>query len=180
MLNGSPRQTGNTALALEAMRKELSQKHQVELFHLSKMKLSGCLACDGCKKNGGHCVCPDDSELLLAEIEQADAVIFGTPVYWWGMSAQLKMAIDKFYARDPGFKQRKKKIGLLVVGANSLENPQYRLIREQTECITSYLGWELVFSLSFAASQPGEVMEQSGTAEQLQEACEKMEKELDK
>ena len=174
ILNGSPRRTGNTALALAEMKNTLSQKHEVELLSLCEMKLSGCRACDGCKKNGGHCVCPDDSDLLITKIAQADAVIFGSPVYWWGISAQLKMVIDKFYAQDAQFKEMKKKIGVLAVGANSLENPQYRLIREQFECIAAYLHWKLAFSLSFSAWMPGELMQQDTVCRQLKEACEKI------
>ena len=82
--------------------------------------------------------------------------------------------IDKFYAQDAQFKEMKKKIGVLAVGANSLENPQYRLIREQFECIAAYLHWELAFSLSFSAWMPGELMQQDTVCRQLKEACEKI------
>lgn len=101
-------------------------------------------------------------------------VIFGTPVYWWGMSAQLKMVVDKFYSQDSQFKTMKKKIGVVVTGANGLDNPQYRLIDEQFRCIAEYLHWDMAFSLAFAAYEPGEVMQQEGILAQLQDACEKI------
>lgn len=171
ILNGSPRFHGNTRLALQKMQDILKEGNTVELLDVCTMKLSGCLACDGCKQNGGHCVCPDESDSIIQKVVQADAIIFGTPVYWWGMSAQLKMVIDKFYAQDTQFKTMSKKIGIIIVGANELDNPQYRLIHEQFACIADYLNWDARFSLSFSAYEPGELMAQEGIAAQLKQAC---------
>ena len=170
-LNGSPRHHGNTRAALQTMKAILEDGNTVEALDVCTLKLSGCCACDGCKQNGGHCVCPDESDAVIQKIVQADAVIFGTPVYWWGMSAQLKMVVDKFYSQDSQFKTMKKKIGVVVVGANELENPQYRLIHDQFRCIVEYLHWDLAFSLSFSAYEPGELMTQDGVIDQLKEAC---------
>ena len=111
-LNGSPRHHGNTRAALQTMKAILEDGNTVEALDVCTLKLSGCCACDGCKQNGGHCVCPDESDAVIQKIVQADAVIFGTPVYWWGMSAQLKMVVDKFYSQDSQFKTMKKKLVL--------------------------------------------------------------------
>ena len=59
----------------------------------------------------------------------------------------------------------------MVVGANELENPQYRLIHEQFRCIAEYLHWDPAFSMSFSAYEPGELMTQNGVLAQLKEAC---------
>ena len=169
LINGSPRRNGNTRGALLLMQKMLGDDE--ELLDVCSMKLSGCLACDSCRKNGGHCVQPDDSDRLMQKIAEADAVVFGTPVYWWGMSSQLKMVIDKFYSRESEFEKMHKKIGILTVGGSGLENPQYELIRKQFSCIAEYLNWELVFSLSFSAHGAGELMQQKDLPEQIQRAC---------
>ena len=171
ILNGSPRYHGNTHASLQTMKTILEDGNTVEVLDVSTLKLSGCCACDGCKRNGGHCVCQDESDAVIQKIVQADAVIFGTPVYWWGMSAQLKMVVDKFYSQDSQFKTMGKKIGVIVVGANNMENPQYRLIHDQFRCIAEYLHWHLAFSLSFSAYEPGELMTQDGVLDQLKEAC---------
>lgn len=174
ILNGSPRLHGNTSSLVRAMDSMLAQEHSVELLDICTMQLSGCVACDACKANGGHCICPDESDAVIRKIAEADAVIFGTPVYWWGMTAQLKMVVDKFYSQDSQFKTMKKKIGVVVTGANDLTNPQYRLIDEQFRCIAEYLHWDMAFSLAFAAYEPGEVMQQEEILDQLKEACEKI------
>lgn len=171
ILNGSPRKNGNTRSALQMMKSVFEKNHDVEFLDVCDMKLSGCRACDGCRQNGGHCVCPDESDALIQRIVRADAVIFGTPVYWWGMSAQLKMVLDKFYSQDAPFKTMKKTIGVLAVGANALNNPQYLLIREQFSCIAEYLNWNLAFSLSFSAYEPGSLMKQDGIEGTLLHAC---------
>lgn len=170
ILNGSPRRNGNTHAALQVMKEKLLERHTVEVLDVCAMDLSGCRACDGCKRNDGHCICPDDSDTIIQKIVHADAVIFGTPVYWWGMSAQLKMVVDKFYSQDDQFKTMHKKIGVLAIGANTLDNPQYRLIHEQFSCIAEYLGWELSFSLSFSAYEPGEVCADKNLETSIQEA----------
>lgn len=174
ILNGSPRYHGNTHTVLQAMKEILLENHAVEVLDVCTMHLSGCCACDRCKRNGGHCVCPDESDAVIQKIVQADAVIFGTPVYWWGMSSQLKMVVDKFYAQDAEFKTMSKKIGVVAIGANTLEDPQYRLISEQFSCITEYLGWEFSFALSFSAYEPGEISEDNNLAISIKEAISKL------
>ena len=174
LLNGSPRRKGNTRLVLQKMAALLEEIYTVELLDLCSLNLSGCSACDGCQKNGGHCVCQDDSDAVIQKVVQADVVLFGTPVYWWGMSAQLKMAIDKFYSQDGAFQTKKKTMGVVAVGASELENPQYRLIREQFACIAEHLHWDLAFSLSFSAYEPGEIANTPTLMAQIQEAVQKL------
>lgn len=68
-------------------------------------------------------------------------------------------------------KAMSKKIGIVVVGADELENPQYRLIHDRFRCIAECLYWNLVFSMSFSAYEPGELMTQDSALDQLKEAC---------
>lgn len=170
ILNGSPRHNGNTNSVIEVLKETLSKNHEVENLDVCQMKLSGCYACDGCKRNSGHCVCADDSDLVIQKIVKADAVIFATPVYWWGVSSQLKMVIDKFYSQDSQFKTMSKKIGIIAIGANELDDPQYRLIHDQFSCIGEYLGWDVSFSLSFSAYEPGEILKNDKLNNLIKEA----------
>ncbi len=64
-------------------------------------------------------------------------IIFATPVYWWGISAQLKLIIDKCYCKDLHLKN--KKVGVLVVGADSVDSIRYELIHKQFQCMADYL-----------------------------------------
>jgi len=172
ILNGSPRLKGNTSYALRTLAEKIKANttHEVELIDVARLKVAGCTACCACKKNGGNCVICDDGVALVNKVYAADAVIFGTPVYWWGMSAQLKSVIDRFYAKSGVFKTMKKQIGLVAVGASGLTNKQYELIRGQFGCICDYLGWEIKFSLSFSASEPGDLRASEKAASELSDA----------
>lgn len=167
-LNGSPRHNGNTHTVLQ-MIKELETFHSLEFIDVCTLKLNGCMACDSCKDNGGHCISLDESDMVIQKILEADIIIFGTPVYWWGVSAQLKIIIDKFYSQDEILKTMRKKIGIIAIGANDIKNPQYRLIHEQFSCIAEYLHWELLFFKAFSAYKPGEILNYTNLNSEIKE-----------
>lgn len=158
ILNGSPRKNGNTKALLERIVTG-AKGHEVEWVDVARLRVGGCLGCDACRKNGGTCVQQDDFPALLKKIQAADCVLFGTPVYFWGMSAQLKLCIDRLYAGGEGILH--KKVGLVTVGADVLSGPQYRLINEQFACIAEHLSWEILFQEAVSASAAGEVLEQT-------------------
>lgn len=178
ILNGSPRPNGNTHVVLEEMKKQLEIRHTVTLLNVCRMKLSGCVACDSCKRNGGHCVCPDESDALIQQVAAADALIYGTPVYWWGMSAQLKMAVDKLYSLSAEAQKKVRKLGVVAVGASGTEDIQYRLIHDQFACIADHLNWEQAFYLPLSAWAPGEISNDQEAMAQVTEAVEKLQEHL--
>ncbi len=169
MLNGSPRKNGNTVSALKALKTGLEPRHQVELLHAVDLKLKGCIACDGCKHNGGRCVLPDDGAMWMEKVAAADLIVFGTPVYWWGVSAQLKLALDKFYSKDEAFHTAHKKLGIVSVGAAELDDPEYRLISGQFRCIAEFLGWQLILDEAFSAVNPGDLAADAAILAELTE-----------
>jgi len=61
------------------------------------LKINGCLGCEGCKKHLGKCVKKDDLTQLLQEMTTYDAIIMGTPVYWYHVTSQFKMLVDRLY-----------------------------------------------------------------------------------
>ena len=159
LLTGSPHKKGTTAALASAFDRGAAEAgHQLTRFDTAFMKIAPCLGCDGCKRGEKICVQKDDSQLLMNEMRQADYIVFATPVYWWGMTAQLKLAIDRLYADSSVLKG--KPIGLIVTGADALDSPQYRLIREQFQCMADYVGFTLAFSKSISAGKPGEVRSQ--------------------
>ncbi|MGL5723983.1 flavodoxin family protein [Cetobacterium sp.] len=62
-------------------------KSEVEFIDVTKFNVAGCIACDSCKRNGGKCFMKDNTNELVQKIVDADTLIFGSPVYWWGISA---------------------------------------------------------------------------------------------
>lgn len=170
ILNGSARMKGNTRTALKAIESGIdTAAHEVEFIDVTKYKMSGCMGCDGCKKTGGICVIKDECIEIVEKAAGADMIIFGSPVYWWGISAQLKTVIDRMYMKNETLGNTKKKIGVLAVGADELSGEQYDLISRQFKCICEYLGWELVFDQSISAAAIGDMEKQSEKMEELKD-----------
>jgi len=177
VFNGSPRLNGNTVTALNALIggiKENMPASNVELIHVVQKKLSSCINCNACQENGGQCVMPDESAALMEKLCKADTVIFGTPVYWWGVSSQLKMVIDKMYSKMGVLPQQKKKIGLVITGGSDLSDPQYRIIRDQFECICGYLGWTLAFVEAASTPEQTSLSSDPGTCRKFALLWEKL------
>ena len=133
ILSGSPRKGGNTELLVEAFVKGASQKHHVEVVSVHDYKVNPCMGCNACFKNKNNaCIQKDDMPLIYEKMAVADMLVIASPVYFYGLSAQLKAVIDRFHnpIRDTF---HIKKTALLLVGAASLPElfdgilAQYRL-----------------------------------------------------
>ena len=157
LLNGSPRQ-GNTYAALEALKKGLANIEGLEVGEIeaTNVDVSPCVACDTCGETG-KCVFDDDTNEVIAAVEEADVVVFATPVYWWGITAQLKLIIDKMYSRGAALQAAKKKVGIIAIGEADQEDIQYELIAKQFEAICGYLGWEITFCNTYTAAAVGDL-----------------------
>jgi len=97
-INASPRKNANTQTLVEAVLQGASKKGaQTRLVNLREMKINGCLGCEGCKNHLGRCVQKDDLTTLLQEMTGYDAIVMGTPVYWYHVTSQFKMLVDRLY-----------------------------------------------------------------------------------
>jgi multimeric flavodoxin WrbA len=96
--NGSPRKKGNTETLIKTILKGAQSKGaETRLINLNELKIDGCQGCDACKAHLGKCVLKDDLSPLLEEMQTCDAIVLGTPVYWFHVSAQFKALVDRFY-----------------------------------------------------------------------------------
>lgn len=131
-LQGSPRKEGNTAKVLSWVEEALiALNHEVESIFLNTKNLKGCLACGKCKEKPDTvgCIQKDDIPEILEKMTKADLVIFASPLYFWGVSAQLKTVIDRTYSlyvnyHQPGHASlvEGQRQALLVTGAGPYEN----------------------------------------------------------
>ena len=101
ILTGSPRK-GGTSDKLAAAFKEGAEASgkKVTLFRAADMKINPCLGCNCCKRPGGSCVHADDMDWIISAMKKADAIVFASPIYWFTVSAQLKLAIDRTHAES--------------------------------------------------------------------------------
>jgi multimeric flavodoxin WrbA len=97
---GSPRRKGNSAtLASRIARGAKSAGAEVETVFLQGLKISPCRGCDTCKKDDTKgCAIKDDMQEVYPKLIAADAWVIASPVYWFTMSAQTKMFMDRCYA----------------------------------------------------------------------------------
>ena len=99
ILNGSPRAC-NTAAMVNAFAEGAKEAgHEVEIIHVGKMKIGGCMGCEYCHTKGeGKCVQKDDMEKVMPAYKEADMIVFASPIYYFDMTAQLCAAIQRVYA----------------------------------------------------------------------------------
>ena len=100
VLNGSPRPNGNTVHMIKAFREgAISSGHQVDVIDVCKKKVGGCIACEHCHTEGkGECIQKDDMQEIYELLKKAEMLVLASPIYYHGMSGQLKCVIDRFYA----------------------------------------------------------------------------------
>ncbi len=99
VLSGSPRKDGNTERLADAfIGAARAAGKEVTLFRVADLKIGGCRGCMHCFQNQGICIQKDDMEPILDALRQADALVLASPVYYFGVTAQIKLAIDRFFA----------------------------------------------------------------------------------
>ena len=135
---GSPRRNGNTEILVDEVLKAAEQNGAVtSKVILSNLDISPCRACDVCRKKG-KCVQEDDMVELFAQIEDSDVLVLGTPIYWWGPTAQFKAFLDRWYSvYDTGIFKEKETV--LVIPLEDTTESTYNPILAMFKAIMEYL-----------------------------------------
>lgn len=99
-INGSPRKNWNTSTLLhKALEGAASMGAETELVNLYDLKYRGCISCFACKKKGGNlgtCAMRDDLSPLLEALKVADAIVFGSPLYYMNISSGMIALLERF------------------------------------------------------------------------------------
>ena len=107
IINGSPRQKGNTSIALAEIAKQLEKLGiESEIVWIGNKPVRGCIACNTCKDNPGACVFDDDvCNGISAKMNSSDALIVGSPVYWGQPNGAVLSIIQRaFYSNGAAFR----------------------------------------------------------------------------
>ena len=119
VLMGSPNKKGSTSILIEEFKRGAEESgHKVEVFDICHMNIHPCIGCVQCGYEG-PCVQKDDIELIKLKLLNSDMVVFATPLYYYGMSAQLKTVVDRFCAYNSSLNSRHLKSALLTVAWNA-------------------------------------------------------------
>lgn len=120
VLVGSVRKGGNTDLLAQAFTEGAGKKNDVEIVSVADYKVNPCIGCNSCfKREGNRCFQNDDMSVIYDKLRNADTLVVASPVYFYGISAQLKAMIDRLHTpmRD---EFHIKKLALILVGAATL------------------------------------------------------------
>lgn len=140
VLTGSPRKHGNSnTLADHFIRGAKDSGHEVVRFDAAHKNVHPCTACNSCGMNG-PCVFDDDFSFVREHIINADLVTFVTPMYYFGISSQLKAVIDRFYAINGSIHVKKQAV-LLMTYANDSKKDESPILSHY-DTLLNYLGWE--------------------------------------
>ena len=122
VLVGSMRKGGNTDLLAQAFTEGASKYNDVEIVSVADYKVNPCIGCNSCfTRKDNKCFQNDDMDVIYEKLRTADIVVIASPVYFYGISAELKAIIDRLHTPMRN-EFRIKKLALLLVGAASLPN----------------------------------------------------------
>jgi multimeric flavodoxin WrbA len=148
---GSPRRKGvTTTLATEFMQQLEKKGADTRVYHLNEMAFKGCQGCQGCKARSGLCVLEDDLTPALKSLREADILVFATPVYFWDVSGQFKLFVDRTWSLvkmdyetnpHPTYIERGKS-ALLITSQGAVEE-KHREVAEKYAGFFTLYGYEV-------------------------------------
>ncbi len=119
ILEGSPNRKGSSNLLADCFKQGAEEAgHTVEIIDAAHADIHPCTGCIHCGYEG-PCVQKDEMDRIRPKILEADMLVFATPLYYYGMSAQLKVLIDRFCAFNSSVQRRHMKSALLAAAWNS-------------------------------------------------------------
>ncbi|GHV48929.1 flavodoxin family protein [Synergistales bacterium] len=140
VLSGSPRKGGTTDSLVSAfIEGATGAGNAVTNIRVADLKIGGCLGCNHCFREEGVCVQKDDARQILDRMKESDALVFASPIYFFGVTAQLKLAIDRTYALLSTGTPVKRAALLLTCGADSpgVTEPAIAMFR----AVVNYQQW---------------------------------------
>lgn len=176
---GSPRKKGNSAILAERIaRGATSAGAKVETVFLHGLDIKPCTGCYKCQKPGARgCVIKDDMQTIYKSMKDADAWVIASPVYWFNMSAQIKLWMDRClafttYAKD-SFSGRRIAIAMSYGGDDPFDSGCVNALRTFQDAY-SYVGSKIVGMVYGSAMESGAIR----SNEALMAAAEKLGKKL--
>ena len=137
VLFGSPRRHGNTALLTEAFLSGLAPRHTADVIRAAEVNVHPCTGCNACfHAEGNACVQRDDMDGLYARLAAADVLVIATPLYFYGVSAQLKLLTDRLH--NPIRNTFRVRTLVLLAAAGNDDPDVFRPLIGQYEAVLRY------------------------------------------
>lgn len=151
---GSPRKNGNVDTLVQTVLDGAKEAgYQTEKYNLNEMNYSGCQACNYCK---GHdqCRLDDDVSKLLGAIAEADAVVFGSPIYFSQFTGQFRLMEDRMFSLiDKDFRSRLRpgKKAIIVTSQGDPNPDSFNNASQEFAGALGMLGFEVVDTIKMVS-----------------------------
>ena len=162
VLLGSPRKKGNsTSLAERIIKGVETAGASVERVYLHGQNISPCNACYACRKEDAKgCVIDDDMQPIYKKLVDSYAWVIASPVYWFTMSAQTKLFMDRCFAllgyKKNVFKGKRIAIAMRYADADPFSSGWVNALRAFQDAFT-YTGSKIFGMVYGSADKPGEI-----------------------
>lgn len=126
IISSSPRKNGNSEILCQQFAKGAKEANlEVEFVNINAYSILPCLACEYCRHHHRQCVRKDDANLIIEKMIQADVWVLATPVYFYSVSGQMKLLIDRFFAREYEIREaNKRKNAFFIITSGSPDHNQ--------------------------------------------------------
>lgn len=141
VLTGSPNRDGSTSMLVrEFVRGAEDVGHEVDVVDVAHADIHPCTGCVHCGYEG-PCVQHDDVDAIRQQILSSDMIVFATPLYYYGMSAQLKAMVDRFCAFNSSLTAKRMKSALITVAWNA-DDWTFDALQAHYETLVRYLSFQ--------------------------------------
>ncbi len=184
VLVGSPRPEGNTTILVDRLKSGAETLGaSVEVVRLHDLDIRPCTACGACKDDDdADCIIEDDMVEIYSKIRAADAVVIASPIYWWNVSAQTKLFIDRCDALDgpSGNVLGTKRIGVILVygGSDAFSSGAVNALRAFQDAFR-YIGADVVGMIHGSAWEAGSVLSNEKLLDQASDLGRRLAENLD-
>jgi multimeric flavodoxin WrbA len=181
VLLGSPRKKGNsTALAKQIIHGAESSGAMVETVYLNGLNIKPCQGCYSCRKpNSRGCVVDDDMQTVYPKVQTADRWVIASPVYWFSMSAQTKLFMDRCFAmfketaQENYLLNKRIAIAMSYGDTDAFNSGCVNALRSFQDAYR-YAGANIIGMVYGSAEEPGEITSNTSLMKQAEELGKKL------
>jgi multimeric flavodoxin WrbA len=160
VITGSPHKKGTSALLADQFIEGTKEAgNEVSRFDAAFENVKPCMACEYCASHNGECIHKDSMNEFRKELIQADLIVFVTPLYYYGMSAQIKAVIDRFHANNAKLSGNKK--AMLLATSYGADDWTMEALGKMYESMLRFLNWQDTGRLLATGAPVREVIEQT-------------------
>jgi multimeric flavodoxin WrbA len=168
VITGSPHKKGTSALLADKFIEGAKESgNEVFRFDAAFEEVKPCLACDYCASHDGQCVRKDAMNTWCEKLIESDMIVFVTPLYYYGMSTQIKSVIDRFHANNAKLAGNKK--SMLLATSYGADDWTMEALEKNYESILRFMKWSDAGKLFATGCPVREVIEQTNFPNQAYE-----------